>query len=56
MQPRHQGYTLGESDGSHVANCATNTHTGPNRDRFARRVSKSRLWETGLHDSPNGSY
>ena len=46
MQPRHQGYTLGEADGSHVANCATDTHTSPNRDRFALRVSKSRVWET----------
>jgi putative oxygen-independent coproporphyrinogen III oxidase len=47
MQPRHQGYTLGEAGGSHVANCATDTDICPNRDRFALRVSKSRVWETG---------
>jgi putative oxygen-independent coproporphyrinogen III oxidase len=47
MQPRHQGYTLGEAGGSHVANCATDTHTGPNRDRFALSASKSRVCETG---------
>jgi hypothetical protein len=42
MQPRHQGYTLGEAGGNHVANCATDTGHGPNRARFALRVSKSR--------------
>ena len=40
MQPRHQGYTLGEAANSHVANCATDCRHGPNRARFALRVSK----------------
>ena len=47
MQPRHQGYTLGETGGSHVVNCATDPGHGPNRARFALSVSKSPLWETG---------
>ena len=47
MQPRHQGYTLGVAADSHVANCATDCRHGPNRARFALRVSKSPLWETG---------
>jgi putative oxygen-independent coproporphyrinogen III oxidase len=48
MPPRHQAYTLGEdAGGGHVANCATDTDTCPNRDRFALSVSKSPVWETG---------
>src|SRR5207249_8881690 len=48
MPPRHQRNTVREdAGGGHVANCATDTHTSPNRARFALRVSKSPLWETG---------
>jgi putative oxygen-independent coproporphyrinogen III oxidase len=46
MTPRHQGYTLGEAAGSHVANCATNTHNRPNRPRFGLTLSKTAVWET----------
>src|SRR5258705_1058521 len=48
MPPRYQRNTVLEAaGGGHVANCATDTRTSPNRGRFALRVSKSPLWETG---------
>ena len=48
MPPRHQRNTVLEAaGGGHVANCATDTHTSPNRGRFALTVSKSPVWETG---------
>src|SRR4051812_18545010 len=33
--------------GDHVLNSATDPRHGPNRARFALRMSESRLWETG---------
>ena len=48
MPPRHQRNTVLEAaGGGHVPNCATDTHTSPNRARFALTVSKSPLWKTG---------
>src|SRR3954471_10128237 len=48
MPPGHQRDAVSKAPGgSHVANCATDTRTSPNRARFALTVSKSRLWETG---------
>ena len=48
MPPRHQRDTVGESDGGHGPNCATDTDICPNRPRFALTVSKTAIWETGL--------
>jgi putative oxygen-independent coproporphyrinogen III oxidase len=48
MPPRHQRYAVGmHADGGHVANCATDTDICPNRARFAIRVIKRALWDTG---------
>ena len=48
MPPRHQRNTVLEAaGGGHGANCATDTHTSPNRGRLALTVSKSPVWETG---------
>src|SRR5262249_3143794 len=48
MPPSHQRYAVGvDAGGGHVPNSATDTDICPNRARFALRVSKSLLWETG---------
>lgn len=53
MAARHQRNPAWEAVGcSHVANCATNTHIGPNRASIALTVSESLLCHTGLVATP----
>lgn len=48
MAARHQRDPAWEAVGcSHVPNCATDTHTSPNRAIFALTVSGNPLWKTG---------
>ncbi len=48
MPPRHQRDAVIEATGGgHVANCAMDTDTCPNRARIALSLSKTAFWDTG---------
>src|ERR1700738_4303973 len=48
MPPSHQRDAVGEVGGRHGVNCATDSHTSPNRGRFALTVSKSPSGRLGI--------